>query len=87
MQDEKKGLRSISLKKCKIRMIGCRVVGLQFQGFIGHSKKGFLEDVSYRELSCDSLCNTSVEAMANARKLLLTLSIRYGFNPSSCRSK
>jgi hypothetical protein len=87
MQDEKKYLRSIPIKKRKIRMIGCRVVGLRFQGFIGHSKKGFLEDVSYRELNCDSLCNTSVEAMASARKLLLTLSIRYGFNPSSRRSE
>jgi hypothetical protein len=87
MHDEKKHLRSIPVKKRKIRMIGCRVVGLRFQGLIGRSKKKFLEDVSYHELNCDSLCNTSLEAMASARKLLLTLSIRYGFNPSSRRSK
>jgi hypothetical protein len=86
MQDEKKCLRPIPLEKPKIRMIGCRAVGLRFQGFIGHSTKGFLEDVSYRELNCDSLCHTSLEAMASARKLLLALSIRYGFNPLSGRS-
>jgi hypothetical protein len=87
MQDEKKYLRSIPLEKRKIRMVGCRAVGVRFQGFIGHSTEGFLEDVSYRELNCDSLCNTSLEAMASARNLLLTLSIRYGFNPLSRRGK
>lgn len=78
MQDEKKYLQSVPLKKRKIRMVGCRAVGLRFRGFIGHSTEGFFGDVSYRELNCDSLCNTSLEAMTSARNLLLTLSIRYG---------
>jgi hypothetical protein len=49
--------------------------------------KRVLEDVSCRELNCNSLCNASLEAMASARNLLLTLSIRDGFNPPGRRSK
>jgi hypothetical protein len=87
MRDEENYLQSVPLKKRKIRMIGCRAVGLQFRGFIGHSTNGFVGDVSYRELNCDSLSNTSSEAMINARNLLLTLAIKYGFNPANCGSK
>jgi hypothetical protein len=87
MKDEENYLQSVPLKKRKIRMIGCRAVGLQFRGFIGHSTKGFVGDVSYRELNCDSLSNTSSEAMITARNLLSTLAIKYGFNPATCVGK
>jgi hypothetical protein len=81
MQDDKTHLQSIPLTIRKIRIVGCRTVGLRFQGFIGHSTRGYVGDPTYRELSCDSLCNTSSEAMLTARDLLSTLAIKYGFNP------
>jgi hypothetical protein len=49
--------------------------------------KGLVGDVSYRELNCDSLCNTSLEAMITTRDLLGALAVKYGFNPASYGSK
>ena len=71
MQDEKRHLQFIPLRNLKVRMVGCRIVGSRFRGFIGHSTSGFVGDASYRELSCDKLCDTSSEAMTSARTLLL----------------
>jgi hypothetical protein len=64
----------------KIRMVGCRAVGSQFRGFIGHSTKGYVDHPTYRELGCDSLWNTPSEAMIAARDLLRILAIKYGFS-------
>lgn len=81
MQAGKTHLHSIPSTRRRIRMVGCRRVGSRFQGFIGHSSRGYLGDPTYRELSCTSLCRTSSDAMTAARDLLHTLAIKYGFNP------
>jgi hypothetical protein len=79
MRNEKNNSRSARLAARKVRMVGCRAVGSQFRGFIGHSTKGYVDDPTYRELSCDSLWNTSSEAMIAAHDLLRILAIKYGF--------
>jgi hypothetical protein len=64
----------------KTRMVGCRIAGMNFRGFIGHSKTGFMGDASYRELVCDATCKTPSEAMHSAHDLARTLALRYGYS-------
>jgi hypothetical protein len=79
MQDDTRHLQLPPPVPRKIRMVGCRIVGLRFRGFIGHSTRDMVGDPTYRELSCDTLCETSSEAMITARELLRILALKYGF--------
>lgn len=87
MQDEKERLQCVPFKKRKIRMIGCRDVGLQFRSFIGHSTRRFVGEVCCRVLNFNRLCNTPSEAMITVHDLLLALAIKYGSNPTGRGSK
>jgi len=80
MQDDQKHLLFIQLKPTtKTRIVGCRMAGRHFRGFIGHSRTGLLGDLSYREVVCDTLCRTSGEAMRTAHDLACVLALRYGY--------
>jgi hypothetical protein len=80
MRSDKRFSQAIPFATRKIRMVGCRAVGKRFRGFIGHSTKGYVGDPTYRELSCDILCDTSAEAMSAAHELSAILAIKYGFS-------
>lgn len=81
MQDDQRHLLFVRLKpSTKTRMVGCRTAGMSFRGFIGHSNTGLMDDPSYRELVCDTLCSTPGAAMRTARDLAHTLALRYGYS-------
>jgi hypothetical protein len=87
MQDERRCLQSVRRKKTQNSYD--RLSGRRFtvSRFYRSFDKGLVGDVSYRELNCDSLCNTSLEAMITARDLLGALAVKYGFNSASYGSK